>query len=142
MTKHHARVLCSVVLAFASGAALAQAGHFSRPQAQAGAEVFREHCAECHSFDLRGGYGPALTGRRFASSLQSTNMSAAALYGFISSGMPLNKPGSLSQTEYLDVFAFILSRNGFRPGKSALNAGSLGTIDLLPLPGKTASGLW
>jgi hypothetical protein len=37
---------------------------------------------------------------------------AAQLYDFISRQMPVNKPGSLKQWEYLDVTAYILSRKG------------------------------
>ena len=53
---------------------------------------------------------------------------AAQLYDFISRQMPQNTPGSLSQRQYLDVTAYILSRNGFPAGNTPLNIESLGQV--------------
>jgi PQQ-dependent dehydrogenase (methanol/ethanol family) len=53
---------------------------------------------------------------------------AAPLYDFISRQMPQNSPGSLSQQQYLDVTAYILSRNGFPSGNTPLNIASLGQV--------------
>jgi hypothetical protein len=37
--------------------------------------------------------------------------------------MPAGNPGSLSSTEYTDVLAFILSRNGHKAGTAHLTPG-------------------
>jgi PQQ-dependent dehydrogenase (methanol/ethanol family) len=58
---------------------------------------------------------------------------AAQLYDFISRQMPLNKPGSLKQWEYLDVTAYILSRNGIAAGATALSIESLSQVSLAGL---------
>jgi polar amino acid transport system substrate-binding protein len=37
-----------------------------------------------------------------------------------SGAMPLNAPASLTHDQYVNVMAFILSRNGYKPGKEKL----------------------
>ncbi len=41
--------------------------------------------------------------------------SAQELYGFIRTAMPFNKPGSLSETQYLDLTAYLLESNHLAP---------------------------
>jgi cytochrome c len=69
---------------------------------------------------------PALIGadalQRFAT--------ADGLYHFIRSAMPYNAPGSLSDTEYLQLTAFLLERNNVMPANTILNSASLATISL------------
>lgn len=133
------RVARGMALAAFVSPAFADAAHFSKQQVQAGAQAFSENCAQCHGANLQGAAGPTLKGQNFASSLQYGNMSAAQLYRFIATNMPLTKPGSLSKKQYLDVFAYILSQNGFRPGNTQLTTNSLSKIDLLPFPKEAAS---
>jgi PQQ-dependent dehydrogenase (methanol/ethanol family) len=53
---------------------------------------------------------------------------AAQLYDFISRQMPQNNPASLSRQQYLDVTAYVLSRNGFPSGTTPLSIGSLSQV--------------
>jgi len=88
-----------------------------------GAASFQANCAVCHGANLQGESGTPLMGRTF---LQAYGAGTAAqLYDFLSRQMPLNAPGSLSPSQYLDVTAFILARNGLPPGTAPLSAQSL-----------------
>lgn len=120
----------------------ARSGHFTHKQVKAGHTVFSGHCAECHGSKLQGGAGPALHGSQFESNLKFGNMSAKQLYDFIAQHMPKTDPGSLSKSQYLDVFAYILSQNGFSTGSKPLAKDAINKIKLLPLPssGKKSAG--
>lgn len=122
--------------ALASGAQQDGGPYFSKDQASAGKTVYKNECSECHSGDLSGESGPALAGSKFADSLDYSGMSARQLYDFISEHMPKKEPGSLSDKEYREVFAYILCSNGFKPGDTALEDATLDKIKLLPLPAK------
>lgn len=109
--------------------------YFTQHQVEAGKHVFNANCAPCHGSRLQGGAGPALEGKKFESSLNFAHYDAPGLYDFISTHMPKNDPGGLSQQKYIEVFSYILSRNGFHSGGKALDKNSLNEIKLLPLPG-------
>lgn len=104
------------------------AGAYSPDQAKNGATVFGQSCAQCHGANLEGESGPALSGSTFFKAYGSGT--AAPLYDFISRQMPLTAPGSLSQTQYLDVTAYILSRNGIAAGSEPLSSASLDKVSL------------
>src|SRR5579875_2367021 len=99
-------------------------GHYSAKQAAAGATVYSANCSQCHGVRLEGQSGPALTGTTFANYVGKSG-TAATLYDFISKQMPADKPGSLTQQQYLDVTAFILSKNGYGPDKNDLTPDAL-----------------
>jgi PQQ-dependent dehydrogenase (methanol/ethanol family) len=101
-------------------------GSYTSAQASRGATVYTQYCAECHGANLQGESGPALSGQVLRAAYGAGT--AAQLYDFISRQMPQNSPGSLSQAQYLDVTAYILSRNGFPSGNTALNIASLGQV--------------
>jgi hypothetical protein len=48
--------------------------------------------------------------------------------------MPANAPGSLTTTQYNDIFAYILSYNHYPAGNEPLNAANLSCLNLLPYP--------
>ena len=48
--------------------------------------------------------------------------------------MPVNNPGSLSKTQYTQVLAFILAKNGYPAGRAPLDAAHLDKVALLPYP--------
>ena len=103
-------------------------GGYTNAQASRGAAVYTQYCAACHGANLQGESGTPLMGRTF---LQAYGAGTAAqLYDFISRQMPQNAPGSLSQQQYLDVTAYILSRNGLPPGATPLSTASLGQVSL------------
>ena len=98
---------------------------FSAAQAQTGQGVYSANCQSCHGANLQGGAGPALAGPGFLSKWANGKHQLADLYGVISKQMPLNAPGSLSQKQYLDVTAYILSRNNYKAGGGALSSETL-----------------
>jgi alcohol dehydrogenase (cytochrome c) len=113
----------------AAGAANAPAkvaGGYTTAQASHGATVYTQYCAQCHGGHLQGESAPALSGQTLHSAYGGGT--AAQLYDFISRQMPQNAPGTLSQAQYLDVTAYILSRNGFPSGNSPLNINSLSQV--------------
>lgn len=131
--------LVGLLMVFPAPAAFAaKSGHFTDQQAKAGEQVYKSKCAVCHGSRMQGGAGPALKGSKFASSVKFGNLSASQLYDFISTHMPKTNPGGLTQKQYLHVFAYILSQNGFSSGKKPLDKKAIKRINLLPLPGSGA----
>ena len=55
---------------------------------------------------------------------------AQDMYNFVSKAMPFNKPGGLSQTEYLQAMAFILSSNQLIPANAQIDLTSLASIKI------------
>ena len=108
------------------------APEFSAAQSDAGANVFATKCAQCHGANLQGYAGPALTGSTFLDHWLSGGKSVGDLYWKISTQMPYLAPHSLPAKDYIDVTAFLLSRNGFASGPAVLDADAMRT--LLPRP--------
>src|ERR1700756_3636809 len=104
-------------------------GAYTSAQARFGAIVYAQKCSVCHGANLQGESGTPLTGRTFSQAYGGGT--AAQLYDFISRQMPLDAPGTLTQQQYLDVTAYILSRNGFPAGDAPI---SMGSLDQVPLP--------
>ena len=78
---------------------------FTAQQAQQGSSVFNNVCAGCH------GAPAGMTG---------AYRTAGDFFTFISTMMPEDAPGSRTHDEYINVMAFILSRNGFTAGTTPL----------------------
>ena len=93
---------------------------FTAAQASAGASAFAAHCAACHGSQLEGGAGPALSGPNFKTLSTKVKASVSDIFGYMTMNMPLNAPASLTHTQYVDILSFILSKNGYRPGPSAM----------------------
>jgi PQQ-dependent dehydrogenase (methanol/ethanol family) len=100
--------------------------YFTKEQASRGSAVYTQHCVTCHGADLQGNSGPALRGSQFYTSYGGGT--AEQLFDFISRQMPQDKPGSLSQQQYLDVTAYVLAQNGFPAGQSVLAPGALSNV--------------
>jgi len=96
---------------------------FTAAQVSAGAADFAAHCATCHGSRLEGGAGPALSGPNFKTLSTKVKADVSDIFTYMTTNMPLNAPASLSHTEYVDILSFILSKNGYRPGSSALTFG-------------------
>jgi mono/diheme cytochrome c family protein len=109
-----------IVRAITPGQAGTQAGYYTSAQAEAGKDVFDQVCAICHGDHLQGGAGPALAGEQFLSVSQFQKVDAGYFYRFMSTHMPLNAPGSLSKTQYLDILAYLLAVNGYPSGSREL----------------------
>jgi mono/diheme cytochrome c family protein len=70
---------------------------------------------------------------------------AQELYGFIRGAMPFNAPGSLTDTQYVNVTAFLLEGNQIVPAGVQLNTSALAAIKLregLPSPDDGNTSLW
>ncbi len=104
-------------------------------QVERGAIVYAAHCASCHGTDLQGKSAIDLAGTGAGQRWQG--QTAADLYQRDLT-MPQGAPGSLSHGQYLDVTAFILSRNGARleqelsADTAALKLIPLGTAQAAP----------
>jgi len=122
-----------------SGALATETGDYTSAQSMAGHKIFNQSCSMCHGSDLQGQAGPALAGPAFAKSLQFSKMSASQLYGFISTQMPANDPGSLTKDQYLKVLAYILSKNDYPSGQTPLSKDTLRQVDLMPYPSSQSS---
>ena len=104
------------------------AGAYTSAQARYGAAVYTQKCSVCHGANLQGETGTALTGPTFSQAYGRGT--AAQLYDFLSRQMPLDAPGSLTQQQYLDVTAYILSKNGLPAGDAPISTASLGQVSL------------
>lgn len=129
--------LAALIAALVCPPALAagtKAGYYTEAQARRGQQIYTANCMQCHGAKLQGEACPALAGKDFEDSLEYSKMSAKQLFSFISSQMPYNDPGSLKQQQYLHVLAYILKKNGYAAGKTALSRSNLGRVKLLPYP--------
>lgn len=116
--------LAALLLACCLGSA--QAGDlndavYAEEQARSGRKLYEKHCIQCHE---RQYFGRVLGGWR--------GERLSELFLLMSGIMPEGAPGSLSEREYLDILAYMLSLNGFPAGEKALVAEELGGIRILP----------
>lgn len=94
-------------------------GWFTADQAQRGKRAYEASCAVCHHISLLGEqYAPALKGPAFLRSWGG--QSVGDLYTFVHERMPLGSPGSLSDQQYIDIVAYILSQNELPTGGTEL----------------------
>lgn len=84
---------------------------YSAEQAAAGQKIYEKQCVLCHGAGLDDGeFGPMLRGDDFLQ--RWSGKSVEDLFHYVSDTMPTAQPGSLSQDEYLNVLAYLLSKNG------------------------------
>ncbi|GAA4015502.1 hypothetical protein GCM10022631_29480 [Deinococcus rubellus] len=100
--------------------------------------MYTANCQACHGVNLQGGAGPTLVGSGFLAKWANGKHPVGDLYDVISKQMPLSAPGSLSQKQYLDVTAFILSKDGYQAGTTALSTKNLKVKLTAPSTGKSA----
>jgi mono/diheme cytochrome c family protein len=100
------------------GSAIAQGSGapFTAVQAAQGQKVFAQSCAACHGANLKGVSAPALIGKTSGIAQQSV----VEVYEYVSQQMPMTAPGSLSKAQFLSVVAYILEKNGHKPGARPL----------------------
>ena len=93
---------------------------FTATQADQGQAAYRQNCQDCHGTTLDNGEfgGPPLKGGYFVGHWGTANV--AALYGYLSTAMPPDRPGQLSPQTYANLTAFILSNNGYAAGEREL----------------------
>jgi PQQ-dependent dehydrogenase (methanol/ethanol family) len=118
-----ALVLSLLILKCAvANAAPAANASFTSEQSAHGQSLYSDHCATCHGARLEGGGAPALAGAQFAASWSQSNRNIDDLFYIMRSAMPRPMVGSLEVSEYVDILAYILSRNGVAAGGEALTA--------------------
>jgi mono/diheme cytochrome c family protein len=88
---------------------------YNDEQASRGKVSYDAQCSNCHD---GGGMGPALKGDDFLATWE--NKTARALYNRILTTMPSDAPGTLQNSEVLDIVAFMMQSNGFPSGDKAL----------------------
>jgi mono/diheme cytochrome c family protein len=106
---------------------------YTQEQAARGASTFAATCSNCHGANLQGNNAKALVGDQFFRDFQQRTVEY--LLTFISKNMPNNAPGTLDATTYLDLTAFILSRNDVPAGTAPFTATSGVGIEILPKGG-------
>jgi len=127
-------VLASAALAMAGVSAQTPRttldGAYSEAQASRGEAVYGNNCARCHGADLDGGgAAPTLHTLDFVDRWREDHLST--LFQFIRTNMPQKPgsgPGSLSEQQYLDIVAFLLSVNGLPVGSKELTIADLDTV--------------
>jgi mono/diheme cytochrome c family protein len=111
-------------------------GVYTAAQAARGEAAFGTTCAKCHEgADVD---GPPLNGDPFIDRWREDSLDA--LFDFMKTQMPRDEPGKLTAGAYVDILAYLLSRNSFPAGGQELTAGTLGQTQLVgkdgpkPLP--------
>ena len=107
-------------------------------QVRRGADIYAGKCANCHGDKLEGKTSTPLTGPVFAA--KWTEQNGADLFNRVKT-MPYGAANSMTTAQYLDLTAFILSKNGSEtgPGDLSADATALKHIKVVPLSGATAS---
>jgi hypothetical protein len=105
-------------------------GVYTPAQAARGEAAYTKSCAECHdlSFD-----GTPVEGSGFIDNWREFPLNV--LYTFISTNMPQDNPGELSESGYRDVLAYLLKRNGYPAGKSDLTLDAIKSTQMVGLDG-------
>lgn len=94
-------------------------GVFTAAQAERGSALYSENCSECHAPNLGGSEaGPGLAGAYF--DFRWKGKTVGELFAYAKTNMPLNRPGSLRDGQYIDIIAHILGANGYPAGESEL----------------------
>ncbi len=85
---------------------------FTAEQADRGEQTFMTMCLDCHLPEefSDAGYLSSWEGQTVTDFVE-----------FVQSSMPEDNPGTLKNTEYLDVIAYILELNGIPSGSRTLN---------------------
>lgn len=108
-------------------------------QASQGSKVYADHCAKCHGDNGEGkATNPPVVGPTAlpmdppaGSKYRKVQFHTAAdVYKFVHDNMPADKPGSLSEDDYLAVMAFALNANGISINGRKLDTGNAGSIML------------
>jgi mono/diheme cytochrome c family protein len=125
-------IMAAVV--FAAGAAQAGSvndGVYSAAQAQRGRATYDAECARCHGPTLGGGGGgPAISGPFWTA---WDGRTLGALFNLTRKSMPADGPGRLSEQEYADILAYMLSVNRYPAGQAELpaQAEALKSLDIV-----------
>jgi mono/diheme cytochrome c family protein len=105
-------------------------GVFTVAQADRGAAAYASACASCHGDDLvaTDAEAPSLSG--FSFNLGFKGKSLGERFETIKASMPFQAPGTLTDQEYVDIIAYILSFNGKPAGDAELPADAARLADI------------
>jgi mono/diheme cytochrome c family protein len=94
-------------------------GVYTEDQALRGKELYTAHCLTCHGENLEGN-GPvkALSGPDFVANWNGLTM--GDMLERTRTTMPMDKPGTLSRQQIVDVLSFVLSVNKMPAGSTEL----------------------
>ena len=95
-------------------------GAYNTAQVKRGAAVYATKCETCHGPKLTAGEAPPLAGADFMANW--ITYSIGDLFEKTRNTMPANDPKSLSNQDYADIIALILSANKFPAGDAELPA--------------------
>jgi mono/diheme cytochrome c family protein len=95
---------------------------FTEEQVARGRSIYQKNCQDCHGSTLDNGEfgGAPLKGSYFRQHWGTGDVSA--LFGYVNTLMPPDRPGQLSPQSYVDLTAFLLSNNGYTAGAEELTA--------------------
>jgi len=85
-------------------------GVFTKDQAKVGEALYKEQCLLCHDKKY---FRPILA--------RWEGQPIGVLYTVMSTSMPESNPGYLSEKEYVDILAYILSLSRYAPGDTELD---------------------
>ena len=101
-------------------------GVFTEAQAKRGQTVYSAPCGWCHGRRLNGAPDdpdmqstPPLARAKFLRNWDGKSL--AALYIYTRETMPTSNPGALTDQEYLDIIAYMLSASGMPAGERELS---------------------
>jgi alcohol dehydrogenase (cytochrome c) len=120
-----ARLLLLIISAFPAllNAQQLQQAAFTENQALTGLSVYSQDCAACHLPDLSGSFeAPSLNDNSFRDNW--SNRTVTELIDQLQRTMPPQAPGSLSEQQYIDVVAYLLSENSVTAGATTLATNS------------------
>ena len=116
----------------ASGSTFAQQlqqASYEEGQAQRGELLYQQNCAACHLADLSGSFeAPNLADSSFRNNWSNRGMQE--FLDMLRRTMPPQAPGSLSESQYQDVSAFLLSANAI-PASSTVSLTAANSVVFL-----------
>jgi mono/diheme cytochrome c family protein len=105
-------------------------GIYTTEQAARGEQSYKESCARCHGGKLEGTQGNGLQGNDFMERWREDSM--GSLFEFVSENMPPLRRGVgrplIGIPTYIDIIAFVLSKNDFPAGPNPLTPEGLDAI--------------
>ena len=108
-------------------------GVYTEPQASRGQMAFGPNCAGCHALAAEG--KAPLVGDAFWKSFSQKTV--GDLLEYVSANMPNGTPGSLNESTYADLVAFLLKSNGFPTGTTELGRSTVAAVTIIPKDGSS-----
>jgi alcohol dehydrogenase (cytochrome c) len=97
-----------------------QSGIYTDAQATRGQALYDKRCAACHGQRLEGASSTPLAGERFTAKWGGGDKTVDDLFYITSTQMPFGAGGTLTRQQYIDIVAYILKFNGYKPGEREL----------------------